>query len=76
VLGRLRSHGLLAWDNPAAVYRITPLARNVLAALDTLLALGRPEEDEPRWASCCRRWPAPRRWAASPSSSSSTCWAA
>jgi hypothetical protein len=46
VLGRLRSHGLLAWDNPAAVYRITPLARNVLAALDTLLALARPEEDE------------------------------
>ncbi|WP_296952148.1 hypothetical protein [uncultured Massilia sp.] len=46
VLGRLRSHGLLAWDNPAAVYRITPLARNVLAALDTLLALGKPEEDE------------------------------
>jgi hypothetical protein len=45
VLGRLRSHGLLAWDNPAAVYRITPLARNVLAALDTLLALGAPEED-------------------------------
>jgi hypothetical protein len=45
VLGRLRSHGLLAWDNPAAVYRITPLARNVLAALDTLLALGKPEED-------------------------------
>ena len=46
VLGRLRGHGLLAWDNPAAVYRITPLARNVLAALDTLLALARPEEDE------------------------------
>ena len=46
VLGRLRSHGLLAWDNPAAVYRITPLARNVLAALDTLLALGQPQEDE------------------------------
>jgi hypothetical protein len=46
VLGRLRTHGLLAWDNPAAVYRITPLARNVLAALDTLLALGKPEEDE------------------------------
>jgi hypothetical protein len=45
VLGRLRSHGLLAWDNPAAVYRITPLARNVMAALDTLLALGGPEED-------------------------------
>jgi hypothetical protein len=46
VLGRLRSHGLLAWDNPAAVYRITPMARNVLAALDTLLALGKPEDDE------------------------------
>jgi hypothetical protein len=46
VLGRLRSHGLLAWDNPAAVYRITPLARNVLAALDTLLALAKPEEDD------------------------------
>ncbi|QJD99551.1 hypothetical protein HH212_05535 [Massilia forsythiae] len=46
VLGRLRGHGLLAWDNPAAVYRITPLARNVLAALDTLLALARPEQDE------------------------------
>jgi len=46
VLGRLRSHGLLAWDNPAAVYRITPLARNVLAALDTLLALGQPEGDQ------------------------------
>lgn len=46
VLGRLRSHGLLAWDNQAGVYRITPLARNVLAALDTLLALGQPDEDE------------------------------
>jgi hypothetical protein len=46
VLGRLRSHGLLAWDNPAAVYRITPLARNVLSALDTLLALGGPVEDD------------------------------
>jgi len=46
VLGRLRTHGLLAWDAPASVYRITPLARNVLAALDTLLALGQPEEDD------------------------------
>jgi hypothetical protein len=46
VLGRLRSHGLLAWDNPAAVYRLTPLARNVLSALDTLLALGGPVEDD------------------------------
>lgn len=46
VLNRLRSHGLLAWDAPAAVYRITPLARNVLSALDTLIALGKPEEDD------------------------------
>ncbi|RYE85736.1 MAG: hypothetical protein EOO78_38045, partial [Oxalobacteraceae bacterium] len=46
VLNRLRGHGLLAWDAPAAVYRITPLARNVLSALETLLALGKPEGDE------------------------------
>jgi hypothetical protein len=64
VLGRLRSHGLLAWDAAGAVYRITPMARNVLAALDTLLALGRPKKTKPRWASCCRRWRAPRPWAA------------
>jgi hypothetical protein len=46
VLGRLRTHGLLAWDAQAGVYRITPLARNVLSALDTLLALAQPEEDD------------------------------
>ena len=46
VLNRLRTHGLLAWDAPNGVYRITPLARNVLSALDTLLALGKPEDDE------------------------------
>ncbi|MFC0253707.1 hypothetical protein [Massilia consociata] len=46
VLNRLRGHGLLAWDAPAAVYRITPLARNVLSALDTLIALAKPEEDD------------------------------
>jgi hypothetical protein len=46
VLNRLRTHGLLAWDAPAAVYRITPLARNVLSALDTLIALAKPEEDD------------------------------
>lgn len=46
VLNRLRGHGLLAWDAPAAVYRITPLARNVLSALETLLALGKPEDDD------------------------------
>ena len=46
VLNRLRTHGLLAWDAPAAVYRITPLARTVLSALDTLIALAKPEEDD------------------------------
>jgi hypothetical protein len=46
VLNRLRSHGLLAWDAPAAVYRITPMARNVLAALDTLFAIGQEDEQD------------------------------
>jgi hypothetical protein len=46
VLNRLRTHGLLAWDAPAAVYRITPMARNVLAALDTLLSLGQGQDDD------------------------------
>ncbi|MGZ5201743.1 MAG: hypothetical protein ACXWC4_18415 [Telluria sp.] len=46
VLNRLRTHGLLAWDAPAAVYRITPMARNVLAALDTLFSLGQDEEED------------------------------
>jgi hypothetical protein len=45
VLTRLRSHGLLAWDAPAAVYRITPMARNVLSALDTLLAMGQSADN-------------------------------
>jgi hypothetical protein len=46
VLNRLRTHGLLAWDAPAAVYRITPMARNVLASLDTLLSLGQGAEGD------------------------------
>jgi hypothetical protein len=46
VVNRLRSHGLLAWDAPAAVYRITPMARNVLAALDTLFSLAKEEQDD------------------------------
>ena len=45
VLGRLRSHGLLAWDAPASVYRITPMARNVLSALDTLLSMGQADDE-------------------------------
>jgi hypothetical protein len=46
VLNRLRTHGLLAWDAPGAVYRITPMARNVLASLDTLLSLGQSAEGD------------------------------
>jgi hypothetical protein len=45
VLARLRSHQLLAWDPAQGVYRITPTARNVLAALDALLAIDQ-ENDE------------------------------
>jgi hypothetical protein len=45
VLIRLRSHGLLAWDAPGAVYRITPLARNILAALDGLLSVGQASDE-------------------------------
>jgi hypothetical protein len=45
VLTRLRTHGLLAWDAPAAVYRITPMARNVLSALDTLLSMGQADDE-------------------------------
>ncbi|SFG19218.1 hypothetical protein SAMN05518865_109134 [Duganella sp. CF458] len=45
VLNRLRSNGLLAWDAQQAVYRVTPMARNVLAAIDSLLALAAPDDD-------------------------------
>ncbi|WP_202419702.1 hypothetical protein [Pseudoduganella guangdongensis] len=45
VLNRLRTNGLLAWDAQQAVYRVTPMARNVLAAIDSLLALAAPEDD-------------------------------
>ena len=45
VLMRLRSHGLLAWDAQAGVYRVTPMARNVLSALDTLLSMGQADDE-------------------------------
>ena len=45
VLMRLRSNQLLAWDAQQGVYRVTPVARNVLAALDSLLNLGKEEDD-------------------------------
>ncbi len=45
VLMRLRSNQLLAWDAQQGVYRVTPMARNVLAAIDSLLNLGKEEDD-------------------------------
>jgi hypothetical protein len=45
VLSRLRSHQLLAWDAAQGVYRVTPMARNVLSALDGLLALDHREDN-------------------------------
>jgi hypothetical protein len=44
VLARLRAHGLLAWDAAESVYRVTPTARNVLSALDGLMALGQDDD--------------------------------
>lgn len=46
VLSRLRAHNLLAWDAANSVYRITPVARNVLAAVDSLMALTTDDEDK------------------------------
>lgn len=45
VLTRLRSNQLLAWDAQQGVYRVTPMARNVLSALDGLLGLGQQGDD-------------------------------
>jgi len=45
VLMRLRTNQLLAWDAQQGVYRVTPMARNVLAALDGLLGTGRQDDD-------------------------------
>ncbi|HEV7816173.1 MAG TPA: hypothetical protein VGP06_13865 [Janthinobacterium sp.] len=45
VLMRLRTHQLLAWDAQQAVYRVTPMARNVLSAIDALLGLGQSEDE-------------------------------
>lgn len=44
VLSRLRSHQLLSWDAAQSVYRITPMARNVLSAVDSLLALTQDDD--------------------------------
>lgn len=45
VLMRLRSNQLLAWDAQQAVYRVTPMARNVLSAIESLLGLGRSADE-------------------------------
>ena len=45
VLQRLRSHQLLAWDAQQGVYRVTPVARNVLSAIDGLQRLGQSEDE-------------------------------
>lgn len=44
VLSRFRSHQLLAWDAGKGIYRVTPLARSILAAIDSLL-LANAEDD-------------------------------
>ncbi len=45
VLARLRAHHLLAWDAAQGVYRITAPARNILAAIDSLLLLAEDGDD-------------------------------
>ena len=45
VLARLRSHQLLSWDPAASVYRITPVARNVLSAVDSLIGLSEDDNE-------------------------------
>ena len=44
VLSRLRSNGLLIWDATQSVYRISPIARNVLAAIESLLQVNEQED--------------------------------
>ena len=45
VLARLRSNQLLAWDAAQGVYRVTPMARNILSALDGLLNLQQDDDE-------------------------------
>jgi uncharacterized protein with PIN domain len=45
VLARLRSHHLLAWDPAQGVYRVTSTARNVLAAIDSLLTTANGDDE-------------------------------
>lgn len=43
VLARLRTHQLLTWDPAQGVYRIPPMARNLLSAITSLVDLGEDE---------------------------------
>lgn len=45
VLSRFRTHQLLAWDAGKGIYRVTPLARSMLAAIDSLLLAGADDGD-------------------------------
>ncbi|RJG01457.1 hypothetical protein [Noviherbaspirillum sedimenti] len=45
VLARLRAHHLLAWDASHGLYRVTPGARNILAAIDSLLQMNQDSDD-------------------------------
>lgn len=45
VLARLRANQLLAWDATQGVYRITPMARNVLAAIDGLMGMDEDKDE-------------------------------
>lgn len=45
VLARLRANHLLSWDAEHSVYRLTPVVRNVLSAVDGLLQLGQDDDD-------------------------------
>ena len=44
VLARLRAHHLLAWDPAQGLYRVTPGARNILAAIDSLLLMNQDDD--------------------------------
>ena len=44
VLTRLRSTGLMVWDQSQSVYRITPMARNALAAIESLVQVEQQDD--------------------------------
>lgn len=45
VLTRLRSTGLLLWDTSQSIYRIAPMARNVLAAIESLVQVEQQDDE-------------------------------